>query len=77
MSNAIDFGFPHARNSARSGQRTDREDRVLLPFWTTKDHRKRLKLLAINEERTQQELLTEALEMLFEKRNSNSENPAK
>ena len=46
-------------------ERRDREDKVLLPFWTSKEHRKRLKLLALSEDRTQQALLQEALDLLL------------
>jgi hypothetical protein len=44
---------------------TDRENRVLMPFWTSAQARKQLKYLAIEEESTQQRLLSEALNMLF------------
>jgi hypothetical protein len=48
--------------------RSDRQNRVLLPFWTTVSARKQLKYLAIEEDRTQQKLLEEALNLLFQNR---------
>jgi hypothetical protein len=51
-----------------SNARLNRIDRVLLPFWTNGQARKQLKYIAVEEERTQQKLLLEALNMLFQSR---------
>jgi hypothetical protein len=51
-----------------SNARLDRIGRVLLPFWTNAKARKHLKYIAVEEERTQQKLLSEALNMLFQSR---------
>jgi hypothetical protein len=52
-------------DSAASNRRFDRQGRVLMPFWTTSHARKQLKYIAVDEDRTQQDLLAEALNMLF------------
>jgi hypothetical protein len=54
------------KNSTKG--RLDRKNRVLLPFWTSVSARKQLKYLAIEEDRTQQNLLEEALNLLFQSR---------
>jgi hypothetical protein len=46
----------------------DDTSRVLLPFWASRAARKQLKYIALEEGKTQQNLLTEALNMLFEQR---------
>jgi len=48
--------------------RPDRAGRVAMPFWTTATAKKQLRLLAAEEETTQQALLTEALNALFKSR---------
>jgi len=48
--------------------REGREGKKALPFWVPTAAKKQLALLAIEEETTQQELLTEALNDLFKKR---------
>jgi hypothetical protein len=55
-------------DKASLGRRHDRQSRVLLPFWTSGLSRKQLKHLAVEEDSTQQSLLTEALNMLFRSR---------
>jgi hypothetical protein len=56
------------RDRTSVGRRNDRQSRVLLPFWTNGQSRKQLKHLAVEEDSTQQNLLTEALNMLFRSR---------
>jgi hypothetical protein len=51
-----------------SGTRPDREGRVAMPFWTTAPAKKQLRLLAAETDTTQQELMTEALNLLFKSR---------
>jgi hypothetical protein len=53
------------REKFAAEERNDRRNRVLLPFWTIVSARKQLKYLALEEDRTQQNLLEEALNMLF------------
>jgi hypothetical protein len=53
---------------AESAARPDRIGRVAMPFWTTGTAKKQLRLLAAEEETTQQALLTEALNALFRNR---------
>jgi hypothetical protein len=50
-----------------SVKRPDREGRVPMPFWTTAPAKKQLRLLAAEEDTTQQYLMTEALNLLFQK----------
>lgn len=57
-----------ARSEATSGTRPDREGRVPLPFWTTAPAKKQLRLLAAEEDSTQQDLMAEALNLLFKNR---------
>ena len=51
-----------------SSKRPDREGRVPLPFWTTAPAKKQLRLLAAEEDTTQQDLMAEALNLLFRSR---------
>jgi Antitoxin-like ribbon-helix-helix len=53
---------------AENVSRPDRTGRVSMPFWTTATAKKQLRLLAAEEETTQQALLTEALNALFRAR---------
>jgi hypothetical protein len=53
---------------AGSVNRPDREGRVALPFWTTATAKKQLRILAAEEETTQQDLMAEALNLLFKSR---------
>jgi antitoxin-like ribbon-helix-helix protein len=53
---------------AATVSRPDRTGRVSMPFWTTATAKKQLRLLAAEEETTQQALLTEALNTLFRAR---------
>ena len=53
---------------AASVSRPDRTGRVSMPFWTTATAKKQLRLLAAEEDTTQQALLTEALNALFRAR---------
>jgi hypothetical protein len=56
------------RRTERPG-RTGRTDLVPVPFWTTPAARRQLRVLAAEEDTTQQRLLAEALNLLFVKRN--------
>lgn len=47
--------------------RPDREGRKPLPFWTTEAAKKQLRIMAAEMDTTQQELMTDALNMLFQK----------
>jgi hypothetical protein len=58
----------NATRPTKSKERVNDASRVLLPFWTSSAARKQLKYIALDEGKTQQSLLTEALNMLFEKR---------
>jgi hypothetical protein len=49
-------------------RRPDRDGRVPLPFWTKVSARKQLRLLAAEEDSTQQSLMAEALNLLFQSR---------
>lgn len=51
-----------------SNKRPDREGRVPLPFWTTAPAKKQLRLLAAEEDTSQQSLMAEALNLLFKNR---------
>ena len=64
------FGTKSAEveTKSESVSRTDRTGRVPMPFWTTATAKKQLRLLAAEEETTQQALLTEALNALFRAR---------
>jgi hypothetical protein len=62
-SQAVEVG-----TKAASVSRPDRTGRVSMPFWTTATAKKQLRLLAAEEDTTQQALLTEALNALFRAR---------
>lgn len=47
--------------------RPDRAGRAPLPFWATAPAKKQLRLLAAEIDSTQQDLMTEALNLLFQK----------
>jgi hypothetical protein len=47
--------------------RPDRAGRAPLPFWATVAAKKQLRILAAEEDGTQQDLMTEALNLLFQK----------
>ncbi len=64
---AIDKSTPEPK-PAGSSKRPDREGRVPLPFWTTAPAKKQLRLLAAEDDTTQQDLMTEALNLLFKNR---------
>lgn len=51
----------------KSATRPDRMGRSPLPFWATTPAKKQLRMLAAENDTTQQDLMTEALNMLFEK----------
>ena len=51
-----------------NNKRPDREGRVPLPFWTTAPAKKQLRLLAAEEDTSQQSLMAEALNLLFKNR---------
>jgi len=56
-----------AAATAKAAARPDREGKVPMPFWTTAAARKQLRLLAAEEDGTQQSLMAEALNLLFAK----------
>jgi hypothetical protein len=59
---------PRARAaSTKTGARPDREGRKAMPFWALEAARKQLRLLAAEQDTTQQDLMTEALNLLFDK----------
>jgi hypothetical protein len=47
--------------------RPDRAGRAPLPFWATAPAKKQLRMLAAENDTTQQDLMTEALNLLFQK----------
>jgi hypothetical protein len=49
-------------------QRSDRANLVPVPFWTSPGARRQLRILAAEEETTQQRLIAEALNLLFSDR---------
>ena len=49
----------------RSSTRPDRRGRVAMPFWATGAARKQLRLLAAERDTTQQDLMTEGLNLVF------------
>jgi hypothetical protein len=57
-----------AATKTDKAERPDRAGRVTMPFWTTATAKKQLRLLAAEEETTQQDLMTEALNVLFRSR---------
>jgi hypothetical protein len=48
-------------------KRSDRAGRTAMPFWVPVAARKQLRVLAAENDTTQQELMTDALNMLFQK----------
>jgi hypothetical protein len=52
---------------AKAVARPDRAGRAPLPFWATVAAKKQLRILAAEIDKTQQDLMTEALNMLFQK----------
>ncbi len=52
---------------AKTTPRPDRAGRAPLPFWATSPAKKQLRMLAAENDTTQQDMMTEALNMLFEK----------
>jgi hypothetical protein len=50
-------------------KRSDRDGLVPLPFWTVPQARRQLRILAAEEDTTQQKLISEAINLLFRKRN--------
>jgi hypothetical protein len=55
--------------SEKAPARPDRAGRAPLPFWATVAAKKQLRILAAEIDKTQQDLMTEALNMLFQKYN--------
>jgi len=53
--------------AAASRLRVDREGRAALPFWATRAAKKQLRIMAAELDTTQQELMTEALNLMFAK----------
>jgi hypothetical protein len=51
----------------KSEPRPDRAGRAPLPFWATSAAKKQLRFLAAEHDSTQQDLMTEALNLLFQK----------
>ena len=47
--------------------RPDREGRKPMPFWTTEAAKKQLRMMAAEMDTSQQNLMTEALNMLFQR----------
>ncbi len=58
---------PETATTAASAKRPDREGRAPLPFWTTAPAKKQLRMLAAEQDATQQDLMSEALNLLFQK----------
>jgi hypothetical protein len=56
-----------AKAVSTSEKRPDREGRTAMPFWVPIAARKQLRILAAELDTTQQNLMTEALNMLFQK----------
>ena len=52
---------------AAKNTRADRIGRVALPFWVTASAKKQLRMLAAENDTTQQKLMTQALNLLFKK----------
>jgi hypothetical protein len=48
--------------------RREREGRVQLPFWVSRDARRQLRQIALDEDTTAQDLLVEALNLFFRDR---------
>ena len=53
--------------AAKPAARNDRAGRTPMPFWTTLAAKKQLRIMAAENDTTQQGLMTEALNMLFQK----------
>jgi hypothetical protein len=53
--------------TASQEKRPDRTGRTAMPFWVSVAARKQLRMLAAELDSTQQNLMTEALNMLFQK----------
>ncbi len=56
-----------APSPAPAISRPDRTGRAPLPFWTTAAAKKQLRMMAAENDTTQQELMTNALNLLFQK----------
>jgi len=54
-------------SQAEGGKRPDREGRVPMPFWTGIAAKRQLRMLAAEKDTTQQALMAEALNLLFER----------
>ncbi len=63
------FSAPPAAQSqpapASSAARNDRAGRTPMPFWTTTAAKKQLRIMAAEADTTQQQLMNEALNLLF------------
>ena len=57
---------PKPSEPAKALPRPDREGRKPLPFWTTEAAKKQLRMMAAEMDTTQQDLMTDALNMLFQ-----------
>ena len=53
--------------AVKPAARNDRAGRAPMPFWTTLAAKKQLRIMAAENDTTQQDLMTEALNMLFQK----------
>jgi hypothetical protein len=53
-------------SESTQGKRADREGRTAMPFWVPIAARKQLRILAAELDTTQQDLMTQALNMLFQ-----------
>jgi hypothetical protein len=58
--------IPQSTNG-KAEPRPDRAGRAPLPFWATSAAKKQLRFLAAEHDSTQQDLMTEALNLLFKK----------
>jgi hypothetical protein len=56
-----------ATTEATPIDRPDREGRKPMPFWTTEAAKKQLRIMAAEMDTSQQDLMTEALNLLFQK----------
>jgi antitoxin-like ribbon-helix-helix protein len=56
-----------ATTEIATAARPDREGRKSMPFWTTEAAKKQLRVLAAELDTSQQDLMTEALNMMFQK----------
>jgi|SRR5271155_1922287 hypothetical protein len=57
---------PKLASESASIARPDREGRKPMPFWTTEAAKKQLRMMAAEMDTSQQDLMTEALNMLFQ-----------